>query len=117
MSLACSKFGMAAPAWIMAAKLIPKWLLECCDNPQLSVRHHAQIAERGKATPAMVVAEHDLYGTLSERYRDVLKLGHAHVGTQRDRRMTGNLSHAFDSIGGVFEIFDVGFSQVLGDPD
>src|SRR6266851_1994884 len=30
---------MAAPAWIIAAKLIPRWLFECCDRPQPSVLH------------------------------------------------------------------------------
>ena len=46
------RFGVAAARWVIAARLMPRWVLECMDSASPNVRHIAAICADVRARPS-----------------------------------------------------------------
>ena len=83
-----------AATWVIAARLMPRWVLECMDSADAErAADRGEFAGVAQPAPVVVVGEHDLDGVPGERLLDLGEGRHAHVGGQRHVGLRGDLGH------------------------
>ena len=99
--------GSHAARWIIAAMVMPAWLLLCwLMRPARGVADRPQRLAAGEAAEVMEVAQQDVDRLEPERLGDVLEPGHAHVRAHLQAGRPADLGHRRLAAHGVLVVFE-----------